>query len=351
MDHDLVRKCWVRNAWGGTMKTWNWRTAPLFAAAVSVLAAGCTAGSGNAASSGPEKPDVTVAALPAADLAGLYIAQDDGFFAQQGLHVKIVKIASSAAVIADQLKGQVDITAGSYVAYIAAQAAGAKFRILAEASALRPHTRVLAITANSPIRTLTDLVGKKIGLNGTNSIGTLLISALLAQHGISPGKVRFVTDAKGFPAMPAQLQDGAWAAAFLAEPYVTVAGESYGVRELADLDQGATLNFPIDGYMATQAWAQKYPNTAAAFVRAIEEGQALADSDRAAVESAMGESDSLPHRVTALMVLPDFPVGPVDARRIQRTAEAMLEFGLLGQQYAAKVQQGTLVESMIGAGS
>jgi len=329
------------------MKTWNRRAAPLIAAAIIVLAAGCTSGNA-AASSRPEKPDVTVAALPAADLAGLYVAQDDGFFAQQGLHVKIVKIASSAAVIADQLQGEVDITAGSYVAYITAQSAGAKFRILAEASALRPHTRVLVIPTDSPISSVSELVGKKIGLNGTNSIGTLLISELLAQHGIAPGKVTFVTDAKGFPAMPAQLQDGTWAAAFLAEPYVTVAGEAYGDRELADLDQGATLNFPIDGYMATQAWAEKYPKTAAAFVRAIEEGQALADSNRAAVEAAMGESDNLPHQVTALMALPDYPVGPVDARRIQRTAEAMLQFGLLGQQYAAEVQQGTLVESMIG---
>jgi NitT/TauT family transport system substrate-binding protein len=328
------------------MKTWNSCAAPVIAAAIIVLAAGCT--SGNAAASTPEKPDVTVAALPAADLAGLYLAQDDGFFAQQGLHVKIVKIASSAAVIADQLQGEVDITAGSYVAYITAQAAGAKFRILAEASALRPHTRVLVIPTASPIRSVDELVGKKIGLNGTNSIGTLLISALLAQHGISPGKVTFVTDAKGFPAMPAQLKDGTWAAAFLAEPYVTVAGEAYGERELADLDQGATLNFPIDGYMATQAWAEKYPKTAAAFVRAIEEGQALADSDRAAVEAAMGESDKLSHQVTALMALPDYPVGPVDTRRIQRTAEAMLQFGLLGQQYATEVQQGTLVGSMIG---
>ena len=39
---------------------------------------------------------------------------------------------------------------------------------------------------------------------------------------------------------------------------------------LVDLDQGATSNFPIDGYVATRAWAQKYPKTAAAFVRAIE---------------------------------------------------------------------------------
>jgi NitT/TauT family transport system substrate-binding protein len=334
------------------MRAWNLPAAPLIAAAITALAAGCT-GAGNAdmSSLSSTDPDVTVAALPAADLAGLYIAQDDGFFAQQGLRVKIEKIASSAAVITDQEQGEVDITAGSYVAYIAAQAAGARFRILAEASALRPDTRVLVIPADSPVKSLTDLVGKKIGLNGTNSIGTLLISALLAQHGISPGKVTFVTDPKGFPAMPAELDGGAWAAAFLAEPYLTLAGEDYGERELTDLDQGSTLNFPIDGYIATQAWAEKHPKTAAAFVRAIEEGQALADNDRAAVEAAMGKSDSLPRRVTAVMALPDYPVGAVDETRIERTAEAMLQFGLLSQQYAAEVRQGTLVRSMIDPGS
>src|SRR6516225_4809881 len=113
--------------WGGSMKAWNWYAAPLIAV-ITGLAAGCASGSGTAALSSlttPEEPDVTVAALPAADLAGLYVAQDYGFFAQQGLHVRIEKIASSAAVLAAQEKGQVDITAGSYVAYIAAQAAGA----------------------------------------------------------------------------------------------------------------------------------------------------------------------------------------------------------------------------------
>jgi NitT/TauT family transport system substrate-binding protein len=333
------------------MKAWNWYAAPLIAAAITGLTAGCAAGSSHGALSSLSRPEgtlVTVAALPAADLAGLYVAQDDGFFAQQGLRVKIEKIASSAAVIAEQEQGEVDITAGSYVAYIAAQAAGARFRILAEASALQPDTRVLVIPADSAVRTITDLIGKKIGVNGTNSIGTLLISALLAEHGISPAKVTFVTDTDGFPAMPAELADGAWAAAFLAEPYVTIAGEDYGERELADLDQGATQGFPIDGYIATQAWAKDHPKTAAAFVRAIEEGQAAADTSRSSVEKAMAESDRLPPQVTALMSLPDYPVGPVDEARIQRTAVAMLQFGLLGAQYTAQVQQGTLVKSMIG---
>jgi NitT/TauT family transport system substrate-binding protein len=333
------------------MNTWKFRAVPLAAAAVTALAAaGCSSAS-NAASSSLEETNVTVAAIPTVDLAGLYIALDEGLFAQQGLHVTIKKIPSSAAIVEDQLKGQVDISAGAYVGYISAQATGARFRILAEASTLRPDTRVLVTTTGSPITTISQLAGKKIGVNGTNSIGTLLISALLAENGISPSKVTFITEPKGFPAMPAELRDGYWDAAFLAEPYVTVAGEQYGERELADLDQGAALNFPIDGYVATQAWAEKYPHTAAAFVRAIEEGQALAESSRAAVETAMDESDKLPTLVTAVMALPGFPIGPVDETRIQRVALAMLQFGILSKQFAAEVKQGTLIKSMIVPGS
>ena len=330
------------------------RAVPLITA-VMILAAGCgisgSTTTATLAAAPPEESDITVAAIPAVDLVGLYIAQNEGLFAEQGLHVTIETIASSQAIITGQLKGQVDITAGSYVAYIAAQAAGARFRILAEASILGPGARALVIAGDSPITTVAQLGGKKIGVNGTNSIGTLLVSSLLAEHGISPRRVDFITDAEGFPAMPGQLQDGAWAAAFLAEPYITVAEEKYGDQVLADLDQGDTSNFPVDGYVATQAWAQKYPRTAAAFVRAIEAGQRIANSDRPAVQAAMARYDQLPREVTAAMMLSSYPIGPLDETRIQRVAVAMLQFGLLGRQYSTEVKRGTLVESMVGPGS
>ena len=120
---------------------------------------------------------------------------------------------------------------------------------------------------------------------------------------------------------------------------------------LVDLDEGATLNFPIDGYVATQAWAQKYPKTAAAFVRAIEEGQAIANSDAAAVRAAVAQHDKLPPQVTAAMVLSGYPVGPVNETHIQRVALAMLKFGVLGKQHATEVERGTLVESMVNPSS
>ena len=66
----------------------------------------------------------------------------------------------------------------------------------------------------------------------------------------------------------------------------------------------------------------------------------------------MAQNDKLPPEVTAAMALPaTYPVGPVAQANIQRVATAMLQFGVLGRQYAAQVRQGTLVQSMIGPGS
>lgn len=330
------------------MNTRSVRLMPLIAAVSTALASGCGTAALTPAAHPPEEPDITVAALPSVDLAGLYVAQDQGLFARQGLHVMIRKIPSSEAIIADQLKGQVDISAGSYVPYISAQTAGARFRILAEASILEPNTRVLVTSADSPITSVAGLAGKKIGVNGTNSIGTLLISLLLSEHGVSPRKVTFVTDDAGFPAIPGQLQHGAWSAAFLAEPYITLAGEKYGERVLADLDQGDAVEFPIDGYVATQAWAERYPKTAAAFVRAIEQGQALADADPDVVQAAMSKYDDLPPQVTAAIALPGYPIGPVNQTRIQRVAQAMLQFGILSSRYAVEIERGAVVASMVG---
>ena len=329
------------------MNTRSFSVAPLIAVVIMVLAAGCGNAAATAASASPEEPDITVAAIPAADLAGLYIALADGLFTRQGLHVTIRQIPSSQAVIADQLKGQVDISAGSFIPYISAQAAGARFRILAEASTLAPDTRALVVTRNSPVTAVARLAGKRIGVNGTNSIGTLLVSMLLSAHGISPRKVTFVTDPGGFPAMPRQLRDGDWAAAFLAEPYITAAGEDYGEQMLADLDQGAAFNLPIDGYLATQAWTQQHPKTEAAFTRAIEQGQAIANSDASAVQAAMAQYDNLPPQITAAIALTGYPVGPVVEASIQRVAKAMLEFGILGRQDKAEVEQQTLIRSMV----
>jgi NitT/TauT family transport system substrate-binding protein len=115
----------------------------------------------------------------------------------------------------------------------------------------------------------------------------------------------------------------------LPEPFASQAEQSMGVTLLADLDEGATSAFPVQGCAVTRQWAAQHPVELAAFRAAFEQGQEIADTNRAAVEQAM---ETLPKglavsRVTAaVMALDNYPVGPVDTVRVQRVADVMRQF-------------------------
>ena len=79
---------------------------------------------------------------------------------------------------------------------------------------------------------------------------------------------------------------------------------------LADFDQGSMQNFPFTGYIGSTSWVRTHASTVAAFLRALAEGQELADTDRAAVESAM-------EKYTGIAPL----VGPARARPDQGLAD------------------------------
>lgn len=94
------------------------------AVAVVMLAAGCSSGGGSGGTPQLklEKTNIVVDAFPAIDSAGLYIAQTQGLFAAQGLHVTIVPTPaippSTQTLVNGQEQGKYDITAGDYVTYI-----------------------------------------------------------------------------------------------------------------------------------------------------------------------------------------------------------------------------------------
>jgi NitT/TauT family transport system substrate-binding protein len=169
-----------------------------------------------------------------------------------------------------------------------------------------------------------------VSVNAPNDIGTLLIDSLLSEHDIAPSEVKFNNNVP-FPAVAQDLTHNTINAAFSPEPFVSLDEESAGIQELADLDQGQTEDFPIQGYAVTQAWADKYPNTLKAFDTALSQGQEIADTNRAAVEKAVEKYLAIPAPVAAFISLPTFPLG-VDAVRLQRVVSAMVRFNLLPQK-------------------
>jgi NitT/TauT family transport system substrate-binding protein len=255
-----------------------------------MLAAGCSSGgSGGGSGLKLEKTDIVVNAFPAIDSAGLYIAQDEALFAAQGLHVKIIPVPkngpppSTQNLVDGQEKGLFDITAGDYVTYIEDQlgfgAPKADLRIIAESSFLQPNVLTLLVKGGSPITQVGQLKGKVVSVNAPNDIGTLLVDSLLVSHGLTPRQVHF-NNQVAFPAVAQTLMapNSPVVASFAPEPFVSGGEAAVGLQELADLDQGATQDFPIQGYAVTAKWAKQNPNTLKAFTIALSQGQQIADT-------------------------------------------------------------------------
>jgi len=199
--------------------------------------------------------------------------------------------------------------------------------IFAEGSLMEPGAQGLYVLPGSHISTLAGLEGKTIGVNAPNNILYLLAASALADHGLRVSGVRFAY--YPLPQMAAMLKAGKIAAAVLPEPFATEAEESMGVTLLSDLDQGATNAFPVQGCAVTRQWAAVHPGTLTAFRAAFEQGQEIADTNRSAVEKAMAALPAplgLSRGTAAMMTLDSYPVGPVDAVRIQRVADVMREF-------------------------
>jgi NitT/TauT family transport system substrate-binding protein len=322
----------------------------LLAASVTFLGAGCASGGGASAAGVPvlqpvgnlEKTTLNVTLLPSIDAAGFFVAYHEGLFTQEGLHINYTP-AFGDEVIGGQAKGQYDVTGLGYVSYIHAQVNHvADLRIIAEGSLLQPGDQVIMAMPHSRIQTLADLRGHVLGVSADLNIGFLLVKSALTQNGIGTGTKGSSASSVAFPAagfpFPATqpLVSGQVAAADMSEPFATLAAEQYGAITIADLDSGATAQFPVVGYAVTKAWAKANPNTLLAFQTALRAGQEIADTNRAAVEAAFVSLPPGPghvdKRTAAVMALNNYPLS-ISAIRLQRVADVMLQFGFLNQHF------------------
>lgn len=310
----------------------------VFAAVVTAGAlAGCSAANGTAQAriSRIEQNSIVVDSVPVAEEGGLYVAQAQGFFARQGLTVKIVPVTGAERAIPDLQTGRAQLVAGNYVSFILAQLAGkfdnkpASLRIVAAGSEIEPGTEDLYVMPGSKYQSVSELAKAhaRVGLNTANDIGGLLLGASLTEVGYQLGDIRQVIPAGGFPALLRMLPAGHVDAAWLPQPLGEEAEQQIGAVPITDFDQGSLENFPFTGYIGSTSWVQAHPDTVAAFLRALNEGQQLADTDRKAVETAMETYLSISPMIAANMAIDSYPL-EVDVPQLQRVADSMFEFGL-----------------------
>jgi NitT/TauT family transport system substrate-binding protein len=290
-----------------------------------ITAAGCSAASATDPVA-PAGSEIVVAAVPATGATGLYIAEDQGLFTKAGLHVIIKSAASATTTVNDLFSGKTDVTLGQWTTALGLEAKGKPLRALASGNAGGPGLEELVTSRDSPITSLSRLKGATIAINVQNGLSQEMTESVLVPAGIPVSQVHWKV--LPFPAMGAAVAQGRVAAAFMVEPYTSEAEQNYGLTALADPDQGATQNLPITGYFTTRKWFDSHRAAAQAFVRALEEGEQIAATNRPAVEQALIRHLSLSPVTVAVMALGTFPQG-VDPVQLARVGDLMQTHGLL----------------------
>lgn len=328
---------------------------------VVALAACSSGGSSGGVATGPapEQSTIVLDAVPTADAAGIYLAQDNGYFKQQGLTVKIMPINGGEYGMGDLQTGKAQLIEGNYVSFILAQIAGTfaapnpanpaqtepakpiNMRLIANTSQMQAGNQALYVLPSSPYKTVQDLVRHHVavGVNTLHNIGSVFLGSLLASDGYRVSALR--QSPQILPLMPMLLAQHKISAAWLPEPFGTEAQQQFGAVQLADFNQGSLQNFPIGTIAGNASWVQSHPNTVAAFLRAYNEGQQVADTNRAAVEAALVKHvPQLTKEIAATMTLDTYPLA-MDVPVMQRVSDAMYQFGVIAKPYriATMLQQ------------
>ncbi|WP_181019735.1 ABC transporter substrate-binding protein [Nonomuraea typhae] len=307
------------------------RTISVLAVVATLALGGCGPSSEPVSPGGLEKPVIKVGALPIPDAAALYIAQAKGLFKAEGLTVEPVTIQGGAAALPQVKSGALDISHTNYVSTFLAASRGEKIKVVGDLYGAAPGTFNLMVTKDSPLKSAADLRGKTILVNGLNSVGALAIAATLKGVGVNATEVKFVE--KPFPDMANALAAGQADAGWLTEPFITTTQP--GLRVLADTMTGPTASLPIAAWMTTDEWVKENPRTLAAFQRAIGKAQQMAAGDRKEVEAVVPTYSKIDKAAVSKITLGTFPTS-LDAARVQRVADLMLEFGYLKQPLDVK---------------
>lgn len=303
--------------------------------AIAALTVGITAcSSGSTASSGasgaPELSSITIGVLPSADSVTVQIAEDKGFFRQQGLNVKVVTETTTNAGTTGLLSHTMDFTTENYVGMFSQEKAvpSLNLRIVADNSQTSPNLYVMLVPKDSTLTSLAQLKGKKVGFPAPGfNFGSMAADILMAPYHESSAD--FTTVVLPFSSAEQALANHEVDAIFTTEPFITTSEAAAGDRVLEDMLSGPLAGFPTACWGTTASFAAKYPKTVAAFQRAMVAAVRVAATDPSYVRSELPRFiPTMKPAMAEVITLPTYNT-TLTLARMERVADVMERLGAL----------------------
>ncbi|SFK69034.1 ABC transporter substrate-binding protein [Geodermatophilus ruber] len=280
----------------------------------------------------PEDPvSILVGTLPIPDNAPLFLAIQEGYFEEEGLEVETQMVAGGSAALPAMVAGDLQFSSSNWTTVLQAASQGLPAQMVWEMTGPKEGVNGIMVAGNSPYQDPAALRGQRVAVNTLAGLVELQVRECMAASGLQDGDYTLVEIP--FPDMPGAVQNGNVAAAFIGEPFVTLA-EDQGQRVIAGPSSCSDrlAEMPVIGFMTTAEYSAQNPEITAAFARALERGAELAASDPQEVIDILPTYTQLSPELAARMELPAWLEDRAPStERAEITQEAMIDFGFIDE--------------------
>lgn len=285
-------------------------SAALGAAALIFGLAACGSGddadSGNGASN-----DVRIAYLGVASWLPAMVAEEQGYFEEEGLNVTS-EIVANLATLPGAMGRQFDIASTTIPDTIRAQANGVEVEVIAgQAWETEDHSvvRILA-HPDSGITSIEDLAGKRVGAGTLGGNIHPATQQWLVESGVDLDDVTF--SEVPFPQQPAQLKAKSLDAVEALEPFAS-AMLAEGAIDLGSPLLAIGDPISISSWMASSDWAADNQETIEKFVAALTKANEFILENEDEARDILQKRTELPEAVAKSVKLPLFDFTATDA--------------------------------------
>ncbi|WP_168202992.1 MULTISPECIES: ABC transporter substrate-binding protein [unclassified Tardiphaga] len=231
----------------------------------------------------------------------IFVAQDKGFFAREGLEVKVTETPGSVFQIKGIMAGDFDIAMTPFDNIVAYQEGQGEtsFDVPPDLFVFMGGiSSTLRLIVQPGIATFADLRDKTLGVDALSTGYTLLMYRLLEQNGLPPGSYK-LERLGGTASRVKALTEGRIAATMVSSPQ-EILPEQNGFRRLGDIQSMLGRYQALSG-AARRSWAASHPNQLQSFIRAyVAAGEWLTD-DQNRAEAATIYARYIPNTPDALI--------------------------------------------------
>jgi len=166
--------------------------------------------------------------------------------------------------------GAIDLASSSANGVIFAAAEGVAAKVIASISreSSRGFSTSFYVKESSPIKSVPDLKGKIVAINGFSTSGHLWLKAALEKHGLDDGDVTIAPIP--FPAMQEALESGKVDVAELPQPFAALAERQMKLRKIFDAKYGIPFDEELIVLIGKDEFLKKNAEAVRAFLADLE---------------------------------------------------------------------------------